>query len=41
MLNIGICLKKLRLQNNLTQEQLAEIFDTPAQAISRWENGIT
>lgn len=41
MLNIGNCLKKLRLQNNLTQEQLAEIFDTSAQAISRWENGIT
>ncbi len=37
-INIGDNLKQLRLQNGLTQEQLAEVFGVSAQAISRWEN---
>lgn len=32
-------LKKLRLSNNLTQSQLAEILETTKQAISSYESG--
>ena len=32
-------LKKLRLSNNLTQSQLAEILETTKQAISAYESG--
>ena len=38
---IGENLRKLRIRNELTQEQLAEIFDVSPQAISRWENNST
>jgi len=34
-------LKKLRLQKNLTQEQVAEILGVSAQTISRWECSTT
>ena len=34
-------LKKLRENNNLTQEQMAERLMVTRQAISRWENGET
>lgn len=34
-------LKKLRLSNNLTQSQLAEILETTKQAISAYESGKT
>jgi len=34
-------LKKLRLQKNLTQEQVAEILGVSAQTISRWECNTT
>lgn len=34
-------LKKLRLQKNLTQEQVAEILGVSAQTVSRWERSIT
>lgn len=37
-MNIGENLRKLRIKRELTQEQLAEIFDITPQAISRWEN---
>ena len=37
-INIGENLKKLRIKSELTQEQLAEIFNVSPQAISRWEN---
>ncbi|HBR32394.1 MAG TPA: transcriptional regulator [Clostridiales bacterium] len=40
-INIGKNLKKLRVQRDLTQEQLAEILNVSAQAISRWENNTT
>jgi transcriptional regulator with XRE-family HTH domain len=41
MLKLGENLKKLRLKRELTQEQLAEAFGVSAQAVSRWENGMT
>ena len=34
-------LKKLRLSNNLTQSQLAEMLETTKQAISAYESGKT
>ena len=37
-INIGDNLKQLRLQKELTQEQLADVFGVSAQAVSRWEN---
>ena len=38
-LNFGNNLKKLRADNNLSQEQLAEKLNLPCQAISKWELG--
>ncbi len=38
MLKLGENLKKLRTENGLTQEQLAEAFGISPQAVSRWEN---
>lgn len=40
-INLSKNLRELRLKNDLTQEQLAEIFTVSPQAISRWENGST
>ena len=34
-------LKKLRLQKNLTQEQVAEVLGVSTQTISRWECNTT
>ncbi len=36
---IGIFLKSLRIEKNLTQEQLAEKFNVSNRTISRWETG--
>ena len=36
-MNIGETIKKLRKQNDMTQEQLAEYLNISPQAISRWE----
>ena len=38
MLKLGENLKKLRTENGLTQEQLADVFGISPQAVSRWEN---
>ena len=38
MLKLGENLKKRRIENGLTQEQLAEVFGISPQAVSRWEN---
>ena len=40
-MNLGNKIKTLRKQNNLTQENLAEMLGVSYQAISRWENNIT
>lgn len=36
---IGMALKELRKQKGLTQEQLAEKFNTTNRSVSRWETG--
>ena len=36
-MSFGNIIKKLRLDKNITQEQLAEVLSISAQAISRWE----
>lgn len=37
---IGIFLKELRKEKQMTQEQLAEVFGVSNRSISRWENGV-
>ena len=38
-LSIGINIKALRKEKDLTQEQLAELFGVSFQAVSKWETG--
>ena len=40
-IKIGTCLKELRKERNLTQEQIAEKFSVSQRSVSRWENGNT
>lgn len=40
-ISIGSKISKLRKQNNLTQEQLAELLNISNAAVSKWESGIT
>jgi transcriptional regulator with XRE-family HTH domain len=40
-IRLGEKLRKLRMENELTQEKLAEVFGVSPQAISRWENNTT
>ena len=37
----GEKLAKLRREQNLTQEQLAELLGVSRQAISKWESGVS
>lgn len=37
---IGMFLKQLRKEKNLTQEQLSEILGVTNRSVSRWENGV-
>ena len=37
-MNIGINIKELRINLNMTQKQLAQALDVSFQAISEWEN---
>ena len=34
-------LSKLRRQNNITQEQLADRLEISRQAVSKWESGVS
>lgn len=36
---IGAFLRELRKEKNLTQEQLADVFNVSARTVSRWETG--
>lgn len=38
-LTISDNIRRLRIENSLTQEQLAETAGVSPQAVSRWENG--
>ena len=40
-MTLGNKISKLRKENNLTQEQLAETLGVSRQAISKWENDVT
>ena len=35
-INIGNFLRELRKEKNLTQEQLADVFNVSARTVSRW-----
>lgn len=39
LVKVGVFLKRLRNEKNLTQEQLAEKFNTSRRTVSRWETG--
>lgn len=40
-MEIGKKIRELRLANSLTQERLSELCGVTAQAVSKWENGVT
>ena len=40
-MQLGKRIKELRIENNLTQEELAEQLGVSFQAVSRWENDLT
>lgn len=40
-MNIGATVKKLRLKNGITQQQLADQLNVSMQTISRWETAVT
>ena len=41
LIKIGEYIKKLRIKNNLTQQELGEKLNVSFQAVSKWERGIT
>lgn len=38
---IGLLLKTLRKEKNLTQEALAETLNVSSRTVSRWETGVS
>lgn len=41
IMKLGVTIKKMRQQRNLTQEQLAEYLSVSVSAVSQWESGKT
>lgn len=41
MLKIGEKIKEFRKAQNVTQEKLADYLNVSAQAVSKWENGVS
>ena len=39
-MEIGMIIKQLRIENNITQEDLANELNVSIQTISRWENSV-
>ena len=39
IMKLGVTIKKMRQQRNLTQEQLAEYLSVSVSAVSQWESG--
>ena len=37
---VGIFIKQLRIEKNMTQDELAEKINVTNKAVSRWERGI-
>lgn len=37
---MGQTIRRLRIEQNLTQETLAELLGVTSQAISKWENNV-
>ncbi len=40
-IDIGARIKSLRLSHSMTQEQLAQKLGLSAQAVSKWESGVS
>ena len=40
-MSIGEKIRLLRMEKNLTQEQLAAAFDISVSAVSQWESGVS
>ena len=40
-MTMGMKIKDLRLQNRLSQEKLGELLGVSAQAVSKWEQGVS
>ncbi len=40
-MSLGLNIKKLRLERNMTQEDLADLLNTTVKSVSRWENEVT
>lgn len=40
-MKIGDKIRSLRKENKVTQEQLAEYLGVSAQAVSKWETGVS
>ena len=38
--SMGQTIRRLRIEQNLTQETLAELLGVTSQAISKWENNV-
>ena len=40
-MEIGSIIRQFRMERNMTQEEVANALNLSAQAVSKWENGLT